>query len=229
MSHQQSSLSEVLTKQLAYLKQALKQKDQPFEQWKHLLETQSTYQALLKAPNIEKEIQNWRECLPNIDRSTLCLETWKGYQETLQNVGAFSVFLRDIRHAFYLNPFHIGISWTKGIYLSKKRAFVKQRLLPVLLAIQNNRCIAERLFCMAEDGLGACHDRPALTFIDIELETKCFLVLQTLENQNLCSSDIKLLRQKIIHLEAQKYKKQYTISLLSGTQPTTHLTPCRPS
>jgi hypothetical protein len=55
---------------------------------------------------------------------------------------------------------------------AKLKAFVNERLLPVLLRIQGSEKVANTAFRLAEIGLGACSDRAVFGWLAVELGTK---------------------------------------------------------
>lgn len=177
------------------------------------------YREECKARPIEHEIRQWRKFLPETLQAQLNIQTWETHREQLPNTSTFSAFLSKLRHGFLLTPHMPSFSWSKGIYCKQKYEFAQTRLLPVLLSMQHNLKIAARLCCMAEDGLGNCHDRPVLTFVDMELEVKCEQALSDLQHQQQHQPNTSLavdqIVQNLLALEAQKLTKSMAISWLS--------------
>jgi hypothetical protein len=176
-------------------------------------EARYIYNDEKKSGNIEQEVKRWAQVLPQEKRHEIDLEVWQSYKRSKTNTEAFSAFLHILRIGFFLEFKIPNFSWKKGFYNKKKAEFAETRLLPILVEIQNNPSIAERLFDMAEDGLGACHERPALAFIDIELEVLCSKALRALKHSP-NNQDANTHYQRLIALEAQKLRKQLVLSQL---------------
>lgn len=165
------------------------------------------------AKHLKTPLQRWQKHLPIELQSEIKLNIWKDYESRFHNAKTFSVLLSKMANGFGLGLAIPGCSWSRGIYNRKKPVFAKERLLPVLLAIQNKPLLAERLFCLAEDGLGGCTDRPMLTFVDIELEVKSDAKMSELCNslaQN--KTGISDICNEFVEIEHQKLRKSMVIS-----------------
>lgn len=181
-------------------------------------EIASIVQDEKRAGKLEKVIKRWQKLLPLQLQQQIKPESWQNYETQFPSARTFSVFLSKLYGGFAHELKMPSFSWSKGFYCRKKEVFAVERLLPVLVAMQNNPTLTNRLFCIAEDGLGGCHNRPALSFVDIELEVMCETELTTLNglvNDNIRSeSQLDKACRRLIAIEHQKYRKAAVISSL---------------
>ena len=184
------------------------------------LEIRNIYAEERSAKPIEHEIQAWKSLLPKASQSKIDPKVWAALRTTLHNTDTFSAFLVTLRHGFLFELKRPSFSFSKGLHSKSKSEFALNRLLPVLLKMQESPALAERLCSMAEDGLGNCRDRPSLTFVDIELEVACETALTHVKHLLAAEhtpAQFNEACQRLVFLEAQKLQKNELVSLLADS------------
>ena len=167
------------------------------------------------AKSLVRTLKQWQKQLPPEQQSEIKLEAWQEFERTLPNARTFSKFLSILYGGFRLDFLTVFLSCSLGKHKPSRKVFAESRLLPVLVAMQQKPLLAQRIFCLAEDGLGSCHDRPTLTFIDIELEVRSDQKISEL--CNIFERDRKVdtkICNEFIAIEHQKFRKSRVISSL---------------
>lgn len=156
---------------------------------------------LRNASPLSTQIQQWKSELVPIQQAQIDETIWERYSQHPNGI-VFSSFLQKLFEGF-------PESYSNTLALQGRQQFAENRLFPVLLAAQNNEQFAHRVFAIADAGLGACTDRPPLTFVDIELETRLHVATQELNN-----IDGHTPNAEILCCELQKFYKHHATNLL---------------
>ncbi|WP_334118154.1 hypothetical protein [Limnobacter sp.] len=169
------------------------------------------------AKKLTVAIRKWQKHLPLEFKSKIQLSIWDDFEKKFSSANVFSVFLTKLLTGFTLEFTKPSFAWSRGFFFPKKQAFAVNRLLPVLVSLQNRPWLVTRIFCIAEDGLGRCHDRPSLAFVDMELEVLSDIQMSKiceLFKQNEYLNEFDIACSQFISVEHQKILKLKTYSAL---------------